>query len=197
MNNRGRPRDFEQDAIVDAAMRTFWRHGYEACSTQDLCQNTGLGKGSLYNTFGSKHNLFKQALERYHEIGIRQQLEILNRRSSARERLRNLLEWALAEDFEHPGKHGCLLINVSLERHEDPIVREIFGKHVRLLRDGLTKVMESGIAAGEISSNRSAEELTNSFLASYYGFRVLNASGINRDQSEKTLHAILASVFCA
>ena len=73
MSNRGRPREFNYSSIVDVAMKTFWIRGYEGCFTQDLCSDTGLGKGSLYNTFGSKHELYKQVLERYHEIGIREQ----------------------------------------------------------------------------------------------------------------------------
>ena len=44
MNKRGRPREFDYSSIVDVAMKTFWLRGYEGCSTQDLCSDTGLGK---------------------------------------------------------------------------------------------------------------------------------------------------------
>ena len=49
------------------------------------------GKGSLYNTFGSKHELYKQVLERYHEIGIREQKKLLHTPIPVKERLSNFL----------------------------------------------------------------------------------------------------------
>ena len=55
-------------AIADAAMQVFWRRGYAATSVQDLVDGTGLGRGSLYNAFGSKQGLYEAALRRYHEL---------------------------------------------------------------------------------------------------------------------------------
>ncbi|CAM5616019.1 TetR/AcrR family transcriptional regulator OS=Streptomyces alboniger OX=132473 GN=CP975_28210 PE=4 SV=1 [Streptomyces alboniger] len=60
-----RPRTFDEERALDAAMHAFWVKGYEATSTQDLCEATGLGRSSIYNTFSSKHALFRRALARY------------------------------------------------------------------------------------------------------------------------------------
>src|SRR5690606_8821359 len=60
-----RPRTFEEEQALEAAMRAFWRRGYEATSTQDLCAATGLGRSSVYNAFDSKRELFTRALRRY------------------------------------------------------------------------------------------------------------------------------------
>ena len=46
-------------------MHTFWANGYDATTTEDLCAATGLGRSSIYNTFTSKHELFRRALLRY------------------------------------------------------------------------------------------------------------------------------------
>ena len=59
----GRPREFDEDAVLTAAMDAFWRQGYEATSLSDLCACTGLHKGSLYQAFGGKHELFMKSLE--------------------------------------------------------------------------------------------------------------------------------------
>lgn len=61
MSKSGRPREFKDNAVIDAAMEVFWDNGYESCSTEALCNKTGLGRGSLYNAFGSKHELYEQA----------------------------------------------------------------------------------------------------------------------------------------
>jgi len=53
----GRPREFDEEAVLEAAMDAFWRKGYEALSLVDLCQCTCLNKASLYRVFGDKHQL--------------------------------------------------------------------------------------------------------------------------------------------
>ncbi|MGE8204681.1 TetR/AcrR family transcriptional regulator [Heyndrickxia sp. NPDC080065] len=198
MNKRGRPREFDYSSIVDVAMKTFWIRGYEGCSTQDLCSDTGLGKGSLYNTFGSKHELYKQVLERYHEIGIREQMKLLNTPIPVKERLRNFFEWALKEDFENIDQKGCLLINASVERaNNDLMVQEIFSRHVELLKQAIEKVMEEGLRTGEISKKQSAADLASLILSSYYGFRVLNVSMQNRILAEQVIKGTMESIFGA
>ena len=60
-----RPREFEEDAVLDAAIECFWRRGLESTSVRDLSEATGLGQPSLYNAFGDKRQLFARSLERY------------------------------------------------------------------------------------------------------------------------------------
>lgn len=60
-----RPREFDTDTAVRAALYVFWRKGYAATTMKDLEQATGMGRMSLYNAFGSKEELFLAALERY------------------------------------------------------------------------------------------------------------------------------------
>ncbi|MGE7835152.1 TetR/AcrR family transcriptional regulator [Viridibacillus arvi] len=198
MNKRGRPREFDYSSIVDVAMKTFWIRGYEGCSTQDLCSDTGLGKGSLYNTFGSKHELYKQVLERYHEFVIKEQKELLNAPTTVKERLSNFYERALQKDFENIELKGCLLINAIVERaNNNVMVQEIFSRHVELLKQAIEKVMKEGLQTGEISKKQTAEELASLYLSSYYGFRILNVSMQNRMLSEQILNGSLEAIFGA
>ena len=63
----GRPREFDEEAALEAAMDAFWAKGFEATSMTDLCNCTGLHKGSLYQAFGDKHTLFLKALKHLSE----------------------------------------------------------------------------------------------------------------------------------
>lgn len=72
-----RPRKFEDQDVIDAAVAVFSANGYAGTSAQDLCNGTGLGRGSLYNAFGSKQALYEQALLRSHEQTMSAQLAIL------------------------------------------------------------------------------------------------------------------------
>ena len=195
MSKSGRPRGFNKIEVIDAAMDVFWSKGYEACSTDDLCSSTGLGRGSLYNAFGSKHELYEQTLQRYHEYWIQVQTAILERPVSVKERLRNLLEWAVERDFEDSSK-GCLLINATMERgRTDSMVESMASRHAERLEDVLYQVIEQGIQTGEITSDRSALELSRSFLCSFYGLRTLNATTRNRDMAEQIVEVTMANIY--
>lgn len=196
MTRGGRPREFKDTAVIDAAMDAFWLNGYEGCSTEDLCKQTGLGKGSLYNAFGSKHDLYEKVLQRYHEEGIREQSEILQSSLPLKERLRGLLEWGVQEDFSESGRRGCLLINAAMERARvDPMVEEVVTRHIGFLEDALCDLMEQGAQTGEITSGRPAKELASLFLSSYYGLRVLNSSSQNRDLAKSIVEGTLAAIY--
>ncbi|MCT2345417.1 TetR/AcrR family transcriptional regulator [Niallia taxi] len=195
MSKSGRPREFNKPEVLDAAMNVFWLKGYEACSTEDLCSSTGLGRGSLYNTFGSKHELYEQTLQRYHEHWIEVQTSILERPVPVKERLRSLLEWAVEKDFEDSSK-GCFLINATMERGRSDSIVEIWSnRHVERLESVLLCVIENGKQAGEITCNRPALELARTFICSYYGLRTLNVTTRNRDMAEQIVEGTMASIY--
>ena len=60
-----RPREFDETAVLDAAVHQFWLYGYEATSVRDLAQSMGMTGASLYNAFGDKRSLFRKALAHY------------------------------------------------------------------------------------------------------------------------------------
>ena len=67
MTRTGRPREFDEAAVLDTAMRLFWRHGYERTAIGDLVEATGVLRGSLYAAFGDKRGLFLAALAHYRQ----------------------------------------------------------------------------------------------------------------------------------
>ncbi len=60
-----RTKEFDPDAALQSALELFWRRGYEATSMADLVEALGIGRASIYATFGNKHDLYLKALERY------------------------------------------------------------------------------------------------------------------------------------
>src|SRR5437870_11774936 len=63
----GRPRSFDLDKALDAALQVFWRKGYEGASLSDLTRAMGINRPSLYAGFGDKETLFRKARHRYAE----------------------------------------------------------------------------------------------------------------------------------
>jgi TetR/AcrR family transcriptional regulator, transcriptional repressor for nem operon len=181
-----RPRTFDEDHAVDAAMRTFWAQGYEATTTQDLCEATGLGRSSIYNTFTSKHELFKRALLRYIETTNAAQLAVLeDERRPPVARLRALV--ALIVDGEEANRRGgrslgCLTVNTTVElAGRDPeataLLERDLQRRIGLLRD----VIAAGQRDGGITSTRDPASLARYLNAVIGGIRVAGQGGADRD----------------
>ncbi len=74
---KGRPREFDREEALGQAMDLFWSQGYEATGVADLCDRMGLGRQSLYNTYGDKESLFAEALEHYDRVQLQPMVDAL------------------------------------------------------------------------------------------------------------------------
>ncbi|MFI0483711.1 TetR/AcrR family transcriptional regulator [Actinomadura sp. 9N215] len=175
-----RPRKFEEERAVEAAMRAFWADGYEATSTQELCVATGLGRSSIYNTFRSKHDLFEKSLARYMDINTTSMIEVLEDGGRpVRERLRTILQWTVDPEADDPV--GCMVVNamVELAPRDAAIAERIEGDERRRLA-ALTAAIEEGMRAGEIDAGKDARALAHFVVATVSGMRVVARGGAGR-----------------
>ncbi|MFD0683303.1 TetR/AcrR family transcriptional regulator [Actinomadura fibrosa] len=187
-----RPRKFEEERAVDAAMRAFWTAGYEATSTQDLCEATGLGRSSIYNTFRSKHDLFEKALDRYMAGKNAATFALLETDLPARERLRTMLERTAEGEAGDPA--GCLVVNSLVElAPRDPDIAARLKRDEELRVAALRAVIESGMRAGEIDPGKDATALAHFVIATISGMRVAARGGAGRE----TLDAIAETAMTA
>jgi TetR/AcrR family transcriptional regulator, transcriptional repressor for nem operon len=168
-----RPREFEEETVLDAAMRCFWDRGYQATSVRDLVNKTGITGASLYNAFGDKRALYRKALDRYVDRSIADRLQRcakLAPREAIGAFLAEILKRSLG-DREHK---GCLLVNAAVEvaPHDPEFQEEIADVLVRIERFFL-KCVEAGQTDGTISRSLPAEQLARHLLGVLVGIRVL------------------------
>jgi TetR/AcrR family transcriptional repressor of nem operon len=180
-----RPRTFDEDHAVDAAMRTFWANGYEATTTEDLCVATGLGRSSIYNTFSSKHELFRRSLLRYVEMMTTTQLGILEDEGRPPvERLRALFSAVIDGEMatRRDGRSiGCLTVNTTVElAGRDPEAAEILDRDGERRAAALRIVIAAAQRAGEITSRRDPDALARYLNAVIGGMRVAGQGGADR-----------------
>lgn len=170
----GRPRKFDETLVLTAAMNTFWQRGYEATSTRDLAESTGMGLSSLSNAFGDKRQLYLRALRRYYETNTAMQTELLGQSGPVKDRLRNLMVQAIDIDLADPPSSGCLIINASMEMaNTDPEVAQEVRRHFTTVEQAVHAALAEGRRSGEITGEQDAVALTHHVLSSYYGLRVL------------------------
>ena len=109
----GRPREFDEDAALEAAMRVFWEKSYDGTTMADLTEAMGINRSSMYAAFGDKEALFRRVMERYREGRLAHVRRALAR-ASLREVIADLIH-GTAEFLSTPGNpRGCLMIQGAL-----------------------------------------------------------------------------------
>ncbi|MFF4407572.1 TetR/AcrR family transcriptional regulator [Streptomyces sp. NPDC001404] len=186
----GRPRQFDEQQAVAAACGAFWSKGYEATSTQDLCEATGLGRSSIYNTFTSKDHLFRRALAHYADTMTARQLALLGEEGrSAVEKIRALFEVVIDGEMENRRLghgSGCFTVNtVTGPAADDPGVAEILAKDLERRLGAFRAVVEEGKRDGSVRSPRDPAGLAWYLSSVIAGMRVAAQSGADRAALEQ------------
>jgi TetR/AcrR family transcriptional repressor of nem operon len=179
-----RPREFDEDSVLDAIMETFWRNGYEGTSTQDLVDATGLGRGSLYAAYRDKKGLFEQALVRY-RTQAQANAEQIRRPGSPVRRIREFLQSIVDADLKSSEKRGCLATNTAIEMAgRDPRVAELVRQNFRVLIDSIEDVIMRGQALGEIRNSTDAGTLALFVFSTVQGLRVLARTATSNERKK-------------
>ena len=109
-----RPREFDEDAVLDAAVQCFWKQGYEATSVRDLVAHTGITAASLYNAFGDKRSLYGRALDHYVEASIADRIRRCEALPPGRA-IEVFFEEIVKRSLSDRDRKGCLLVNAALD----------------------------------------------------------------------------------
>jgi TetR/AcrR family transcriptional repressor of nem operon len=167
-------RQFNRAEALDKAMQIFWSRGYGATSMQDLVDRMGINRGSLYSTFGDKHELFLAALCMFDERVRRQLLAKLAAEYPPREAILQLFVTFLSQATQEDGNRGCLLTNTALElAAHDPEAARIVANAQEQIEEFFRGQIEAGIARREITNRVPVQELARGFLATLLGLMVL------------------------
>ena len=186
----GRPRQFDVDEALDAAMEAFWAKGYEATSLMDLVSATGLHKGSLYKAFGDKHSLFIQALKRYlHSMRSAKDKSLAGADSplgGIRAAAHAMVEFL----DDSPSPMGCMAINSLIElAPHDSEVRALMADHIDRMRSSLCEAVGRAQAAGEIDGSRPPELVTAMLMTMLAGVGTTIKTGINKTDAHALMDA--------
>ncbi len=113
--SRGRPRLFDEEAVLDQLTALFWQKGYAQTSVSDLVGASGVHKSSLYSTFGTKDELFATILRRYLEDRMSGFRSVIETAGPGIVGIHAFLELMREEMLTEVGQKGCLLVNTSIE----------------------------------------------------------------------------------
>jgi AcrR family transcriptional regulator len=150
----GRPRQFDEPNLLDAAIEQFWSKGFDDTSVEDVSLVAGVGNGSIYAAYGSKRGLFLAAFERYCErraAFVRD--TVLAAPGSAHSAVLALLRAVIEDCAAQPGRRGCLMINgIAALGGRIPEVAELGARTTAAMEQGVAERLRRAAPAGEDSA---------------------------------------------
>lgn len=165
---------FLPDQALKKAMDLFWERGYEGSSIEDLVQCTGLGRGSLYSTFGDKHALYLAALDRYCNQQRNYMVAFQEQEGSLQQVLENLFQTYIDLLLSDTARRGCFLVNAHVELA--PHDREVFERVQAAYRDMeevFFTLLIKAQAAGELTETCHPRQFARFFVGTLISIRVL------------------------
>jgi TetR/AcrR family transcriptional repressor of nem operon len=188
-----RPREFNEIAVLEAAVDCFWQRGYEATSMRHLAASMGLTAPSLYNAFGDKQALFALALERYLDCTTRDRLRRYETSLPPKEAIHRFFAEIIDHSIKDRKRKGCFLVNSALEvaPHQSElgaVIAEQFSAIVAFFKRCILAAQADGTAPRGIDANDIARLLLGVLL----GIRVLARSAPNRSLLEGVVRPALA-----
>jgi len=178
----GRPRQFDPDAVLDAAMAVFWKNGYAGTALAELEAATKLGRQSLYGAFGDKRALFARVVERYFDVVLRPYIiDVLDAPGSPRANVEQVIRaWETAAAA--PEFNGCLVGNSSSEMGlHDPEMAELLRRKLELLEAAFHRALTRAQRAGEINAGADVRALARSFVVTAQGLSIV--CRVNRERA--------------
>jgi TetR/AcrR family transcriptional repressor of nem operon len=168
-----RPREFDEATVLEAAMNCFWAQGYELTSVRELAEQMGITGASLYNAFGDKRSLYRQALGHYLEQTVRDRVARLERLPPF-PAIRTFFDEIVERSVTDKQRRGCMLVNSALELAPyDPEFQKLVAQEMIFIEAFFRRCIEAGQKDGTISAIRPGAELAKLLLSVLLGIRVL------------------------
>ena len=185
-----RPKAFEPDEVLDRVVEVFRDLGYAATSLSDLTGRVGVGRQSLYDTFGSKDRLWALALARYRQRQGEAMLAALED-DDVVDGLRRVLDWLATDTCDDP--RGCLVVAAAGERvPSDPESTRQVTEQFAAIVDAFSLAIRRGQAAGQVATDLDADVQAELLLVVAQGLRVVGKVRADRQRMQAAIDATLA-----
>jgi AcrR family transcriptional regulator len=192
--DRGRPREFDRGQALEKAMRLFWSRGYDAISMADLRAKLGITQASLYAAFGSKEQLFQEAVELYRQTAGFSTTAALATGADAREAIHTMLQ-AAVDAFSAPdAPGGCLLI---LGATNCPVESKTVQDHLLSIRRQISQSildrLKLGQRDGDVPTTAPVAALTAYFSTVLHGLALQSRDGASRKTLTQVVEIAVAN----
>ena len=171
---------FDRTQALEAAMSIFWEKGYEATGLAELLERMGIGRQSLYNTFGDKRSLFVLALSHYYKTRITRFQQVIEGNASPLEGVRAILRMIESHNTSGNGL-GCLMINSiaesgAFDAEMKTLLRDKLKKLEAIFKSALARAKE----ANELRADTDTRALARALVSTVFGTTLMGRLGVSK-----------------
>ncbi len=195
MKKSGRPREYDLEKALEAAMILFWSKGFEAASLKDLLNATGISKSSFYYAFGSKHKLFEQCIERFRNQQVAQMKVELEQAPTGRIFIETFLREMAKESYVTNTSYGYSIMNTTTEfAGRNPEVSKLVANATLRLMEVFWLAIKRGQAEGVICEYKDPDILAIYLMNSIAGLRSMIKVGIDHKKINSVIVVTLTAL---
>ena len=183
---------FDKDEVLNKAIDLFWKKGYHATSMQDLVSFLGINRGSLYDTFGSKKELFNQAFQLYRTNNANGIMAFFESQNEVKKGFRKLFEMGIHESVADQDKKGCFVVNATTELipgEEDMLAA--LQENKKVFEGIFYAFLLKGQQQGEIPQSKNLKHISSLFYTFYSGLKVVAKVQNNPQELMYTVDEVL------
>lgn len=191
---KGRPREFDIDDAVDAALDVFWENGYDGATLGDLTDAIGIQRGSFYKAFGSKQALFDQVLLRYGQT-VATYIQDAVALTTAQDVVAAVWRGAVEATTGSDTPFGCLIVQGALSCSSESVsIREKLAALRRSDRQRLRDRFAEAVRTADLSPDIDPGTLASYVVTMQHGIAVQARSGATRSELDAMVDLALAGL---
>lgn len=186
-----RPREFDETEALGSAMDVFRSKGYEAASLMDLLKAMDLSKSSLYNSFGTKHQLFLASIDHYVANDVKAFEERLAKADTIKQAISTTFVHSIDQITNGGNRRGCYLqICASEVLPQDRLAERHISRGVGRFQTAFTDYVKRAQASGQISKEKNAKTLGEFLTMTFMGLQCMGRV----DKDQQRLETVVSQV---
>lgn len=187
---------FNRNTVLQKATEVFHKKGYNGTSMQDLVDATDLNRSSIYNSFGSKLNMFLEVLSHYQSIYGNNFSQKLAQSYNATEAIEAIFDLYIHEIINDNDRKGCLVINCKSEMtNQEPLIKSFMEKN----QDRMIAMLEDIVTKGQMekifNQNQAANQYALYLFSSIQGLRMTGILNKNENDLRNLTRTVLKVLY--
>ena len=184
---------FNEQDVLEKAMFLFWKKGYCATSVQDLVNQLGINRASLYDTFGGKKELYNKAFLLYRKIMIKRVGQFLSSQNDVKEGLKKLFMFMMEMSIADVDNKGCFIVNTTAEfaPKDAEVIQSLEDVKARFVQVFYNYLL-LGEQKKQIPKGKNLHAIAALLYTFYNGLQVVTKLDFNKKQFSESLNALLS-----